>query len=107
MNNRKNWPGVAALLLVAAIALVTAVAHLSCIALGESCYRGQLAPEVIVNSAIQGTWLAPVGTILVSALFVMCSVYAVSAAKIIRPVPFLRLGIFVIAGMCILRGQYQ
>lgn len=91
-------------MVVAGIALVTAIAHMSCIVLGESCFRAQLAPEVVVNSAIQGTWLAPVGTTFISALFVMCAVYALSAAKLIRPVPLLGLGIFLISGLCISRG---
>ena len=104
MQVNKKSIGVVALLTVAGIALFTAVAHMSCIVLGEGCYRAQLAPEAIVNSAIAGTWLAPVGTILVSALFLVCSVYAISAAKIIKPTPMLRLGIFTISGLCVLRG---
>lgn len=103
-QNNKNKIGVAALLAVAAIAVFTAMAHMSCLVLGESCYRAQLAPEVIVNSATEGTWIAPAGTLFVSALFLICAIYAASAAKLIKPVPFLRLGIFTISGLCLLRG---
>ncbi|MCG9760221.1 MULTISPECIES: hypothetical protein [unclassified Pseudoalteromonas] len=39
----------------AGIAIFTAVAHLSCIYLGASCYRAQLAPTDIIDSAIAGT----------------------------------------------------
>jgi len=96
--------GVVALVIVAGIALFTALAHMSCIILGEACYRAQLAPEPVIQSAIQGSWEAPISTTFISAIFVVCAIYALSAAKIVRPVPFLRLGIFVISGMCIIRG---
>jgi len=104
VQTNKKKIGVLALLIVAAIALITAIAHLSCIVLGAGCYRAQLAPEVIVNSAIQKTWLAPIGTTIISALFLVCALYTVSAAKIIRPMPFLRLAIFAISGLCVTRG---
>ena len=96
--------GVAALLTVAGIAIFTALAHMSCIVLGESCFRAQLAPEAIVQSAIDGTWVASIGTTVVSALFVVVAAYAMSAAKLVRPLPLLKLGIFTISGLCMLRG---
>jgi len=101
---KKNMIGAVALVIVAGIALITAVAHMSCIVLGEACYRAQLAPEPVVQSAIQGTWEAPISTTFVSVLFVVCAIYALSAAQVIRPVPFLKLGIFCISGLCIIRG---
>jgi len=104
MQLNRNSLGVVALLAVAGIALFTAIAHLSCIVLGEACYRAQLAPEVIVKSAVSGTWVAPVGTVLISSLFVICAVYAISAAKLIKPTPLLKLSIFTISGLCVLRG---
>lgn len=100
----RNTIGTAALIAVAMIAVFTAVAHMSCIVLGEACYRAQLAPELIVNSAIEGTWIAPIGTTLVSTLFLVCAVYALSAAKLIKAVPMLKPGIILISGLCLSRG---
>jgi len=104
MEVNRNSIGIAFLLTVAGIAVVTAVAHMSCIILGESCFRAQLAPEAIVQSAIEGSWIAPVGTTLVSVLFVVVACYAVSAAKLIKRLPLLKLAVFTISGLCLLRG---
>jgi len=96
--------GVIMLLLAASVAIITAIAHMSCIVLGPECYASQMAPEEIVESAKQGTMLAPIGTTIVSALFVICGLYALSGASLIRPLLFLKLGIYVIGGLCIVRG---
>jgi len=104
MEINRNTIGIVALLTVAGIAIFTALAHMSCIVLGESCFRAQLAPEAIVQSAIEGTWVAPVGTTFVSILFVVAALYAISAARIIKPLPLLKLGIYAISGLCLLRG---
>ena len=69
----KNKVGLLFLSIAAVIAILTALAHMSCIFLGESCYRSQLAPEVIIQSAVNGTLLAPVGTTLIFfAVFSLC-----------------------------------
>ena len=69
----KNKVGLLFLSIAAVIAILTALAHMSCIFLGESCYRSQLAPEVIIQSAVNGTLLAPVGTTFISiAVFTLC-----------------------------------
>lgn len=96
--------GVVLLSLVAAIAVVTVIAHMSCIYLGPSCFSAQLAPVAIVESAKEGTWLAPIGTLVVSSVFLLCALYVLSAAKLMFPVPMLRLGIIVISCLCIFRG---
>lgn len=70
------------LIIAAAIAIFTALAHMSCIFLGESCYRAQLAPEVIIQSAANASLLAPVATTFVSSLFLLCAVYALAAANL-------------------------
>lgn len=92
------------LIIAAAIAIFTALAHMSCIFLGESCYRAQLAPELIIQSAANGSLLAPVATTFVSSLFLLCAVYALSAAKIIMKLPLLKTAIYTISIVCILRG---
>ena len=92
------------LIIVAAIAIFTALAHMSCIFLGESCYRAQLAPEVIIQSAANASLLAPVAITIVSSLVLLCAVYALSAAKTIMKLLLLKTAIYTISIVCILRG---
>lgn len=99
-----NVKGVWALSICALISITTAIAHLSCIFLGPSCYRAQLAPQVIVQSAVDGTLLAPIGTAIVSFLFVTCGLFATSGAGYIKRLPLLNLALITIACLCILRG---
>lgn len=88
----------------AGVAIFTALAHVSCIFLGEECYRSQMAPEIIIRSAENGTLLAPVGTIIVSLLFLVCGLYALSAANVIVRLPLLNAAMYSISTLCILRG---
>jgi len=96
--------GIILLLVAAAIAGLTAAAHMSCLLLGPTCFEAQMAPPEIVQSARDGTLYAPIATTIVSGLFLTCALYALSAAGKIRRVPFLSLGIYTIAGICVLRG---
>ena len=100
----KNKIGIYFLVITAGIAILTAFSHLSCLAKGENCYRAQLAPEPIIQSAINGTMLAPVGTIFISILFILCAAYALSAAKLIVQLPLLNMGIYTISALCLFRG---
>ena len=100
----KNKVGLLFLSIVAGIAILTAIAHTSCVFLGENCYRSQLAPEVIIQSAVNGTLLAPVGTTFISTLFLVCAIYALSAANVIMKLPLLKTAIYSISILCILRG---
>lgn len=95
---------VVSLTLGALISAGTAIAHLSCIVLGPSCYKAQLAPPEIIQSAIEGTWLAPVGTTLVSMLFLLCSLFALSGAGLIRKLPLLNIALLSIAVLCLFRA---
>jgi len=92
------------LLSAAAIAIITALSHSACIFLGPQCYAFQLAPEVIVQSAEQGTWLAPVGTLIASFIFLLFAAYAMSAAGVIRRLPIQTGVVYTIAGLCLVRG---
>ena len=96
--------GVILLVIAAAIAFLTALAHLSCIYFGPQCYEIQMAPPDIVESARAGTLLAPVGTILVAMIFVVLGCYALSGAKLMRELPLLKFGVYTIAVICIIRG---
>jgi len=99
-----NTKGILALTLAAAISTATAIAHLSCILIGPSCYKAQLAPPQIVQSAIDGTLLAPVATVIISALFLSCAFFAASGAGFIKKLPLLKPALITISVVCILRG---
>lgn len=99
-----NSKGVIALSIGALIATSTAIAHLSCIFIGPSCYKAQLAPPYIIRSAIEGTLVAPIGTAVVSSLFLACALFAVSGAGLIKRLPLLKLALVTISVLCILRG---
>jgi hypothetical protein len=103
-SKMKEKGGVLFLILAAFIAIGTAIAHMSCIFVGPECYAAQMAPAQIIESAKNGTYLAPVGTILASSIFVVLGLYALSGARIIGKLPFLSLVIYTIAMLCIIRG---
>lgn len=96
--------GVAFLVIAAFITIFTAFAHLSCIYFGPECFSSQMAPSVIVESAKEGTLLAPLGAVFVSIIFIILGCYALSAAGVVRKLPLLKLGIYSIAFLCIIRG---
>jgi hypothetical protein len=86
------------------IASVSAFWHLLCIFGGPSWFVFARAPQQIIDSAQQGTLLAPIGTIVVAGLMFACSIFAFSAVGLIRRVPHTKLALIVIAILCILRG---
>ncbi|MFC3120767.1 hypothetical protein [Agaribacter flavus] len=92
------------LAIAAIVAFLTALAHMSCIAIGPQCYSVQMAPEAVVHSAESGTLLAPIATVFVALVFSTIGCYALSAAKVIRNLPLLRFGIYAIAFICVVRG---
>lgn len=104
----KRQTGVAFLVLAALVALGTAVAHLSCIYLGPECYATQMAPPQTIESSINGTYLAPIGTIIASGIFIILGLYALSGAgftgKLIDTLPLVHYAIYTIAVLCIIRG---
>ena len=100
----KQRIAVIGLIIVAISAILTALAHMSCIYLGTECYAVQMAPKAIIDSSIEGGLLAPIGTTMVSGLFVLSGLYALSAAKIIKPLPLLRPAAYTISALCLLRG---
>ena len=93
-----------ALSLAALISVLTAIAHLSCIVLGPACFEAQMAPPALVESATNGTMLAPVATLIVAGLFIICGVFALSAIGIIKSLPYVRPALLLISVVCLLRG---
>ena len=100
--NKKT--GIVLLIAGSAVAIATALAHLSCLYFGPEFYAAQMAPPAIVESAQQGTWLAPVGNIFVSSLFLLMAAYALSGAGIFAKLPLLKPAMYTIAVLCIIRG---
>jgi len=86
------------------IASLSALWHLLCILGGPSWFVFARAPQSIIDSAQQGTLLAPVGTIIVAGLMFACTVFSFSATGLIRKIPLLKSALITISLLCILRG---
>ncbi|PKG83785.1 hypothetical protein CXF85_09780 [Colwellia sp. 75C3] len=100
--------GILFLVFAALIAMGTAAAHLSCIYFGPQCYAAQMAPALIVESAMNGTYLAPIGTLFASGIFVVLGLYALAGAgftsNTLDKLPMVNYAIYTIATLCIIRG---
>jgi len=92
------------LLLGALISACAAIWHLLCIIGGPSWFEFARAPKELVESAKQGTWLAPVGAIFIAVLMFTCSLYALSATRIIKKLPLIKTALVVISSLCLVRG---
>lgn len=90
--------------LAAAIAALGAAIHVAAIFAGPSWYAFFGAWPAVVESARNGTWLAPAGALAIGGLMALCAAYALSAAGAIRRLPLLRLMLCGIAGVCLLRA---
>jgi len=86
------------------IASASAIWHLLCILGGPSWFAFARAPQQIIDSSIQGSLLAPIGTITVASLMFACTIFAFSAVGLIRKVPLLKSALITIATLCTLRG---
>ena len=86
------------------IASASAIWHLLCILGGPSWFAFARAPEQVIESAQQGTMLAPISTVFVASLMFTCTVFAFSAVGLIRKVPLLKSALITIASLCLLRG---
>ena len=86
------------------IASASAIWHLLCLWGGPSWFAFARAPQQIIDSAQQGTLLAPIGTIIVAGLMFLCTVFAFSAAGLIRKLPLVKPALMTIAMLCTLRG---
>jgi len=96
---RTWWIGIAA-----AIAAVGALIHVAAIFGGAPWFEFFGAPPQIVASARAGTWLAPVGSLVIAGLMLVCCWYAAATLGLFRKPPLHRTGLATIAGLCLLRG---
>jgi len=86
------------------IASASALWHLLCILGGPSWFVFARAPQQIIDSAHQGTLLAPLGTITVASLMFTCTVFAFSAVGLVRKIPLVYPALITISVLCLSRG---
>lgn len=92
-------------LIAAAICMVlAALAHIGCIIFGADWYRFFGAGEQMAQMAEAGHWYPAVVTSVIVIFLVIWSLYALSAAGVIRRFPLLRLALCLIAGIFLIRG---
>ncbi|HRH76431.1 MAG TPA: hypothetical protein PK129_03705 [Cellvibrionaceae bacterium] len=88
------------------IAGLAAIWHLLMIIGGPSWYAFARAPRYIVESAREGTFVAPAGAVAIALLMLTCAAYAFSGAGLIRKIPLLNLALPTISFICLVRGLY-
>jgi len=97
-------PGRVLLLVAAGCSFWVTVVHLGIATFGPSWYRWFGAPS-LAKRIEQGAALGPtLMTLGVAALFAVWACYALAGAGAIRRLPLLRIGLFVIAAIYLLRG---
>jgi hypothetical protein len=91
-------------LLAAGIALFGAIIHWVAPFVGVDWYGFLTAPQDVVDSARNGTMLAPVGAAIIGLLMFACAMYAFSGAGLSRRLPLTKTALAVISAICLLRG---
>jgi len=84
--------------------MLAAVLHLAMPFGGPAWYAFWRAPDVIVRMAGAGHPYPAVMCMLIAALLVLCTLYAVSGAGLIFRMPLLRTGLTAIAAVFLARG---
>lgn len=93
-----------ALLAGALLSAVAAALHLGCILGGPAWYRFFGAGESMARAAERGDPRAAVLTAGITIVLLAWAAYALSAAGALPPLPLLRVGIFAITAVYLLRG---
>jgi hypothetical protein len=83
---------------------LAALAHIGCIIFGADWYRFFGAGEQMAQMAEAGHWYPAVVTAVIVIFLAIWSLYALSAAGIIRRLPLLRLALCLIASIFLIRG---
>jgi hypothetical protein len=86
------------------IALVGGLLHIAIIFGGPSWYAFFHAPEPLIQMVREGALYPTVFCLVVAVVLLSCASYAFSGAGIILHLPFLRLGLSLIATVFIFRG---
>jgi hypothetical protein len=92
------------LILGAVLSAIAAALHLSCIAFGAEWYRAMGAREEMAELAAAGSSYPTKITLIIAAILLLWSLYALSGSGVIRKLPFLRFGLCVITAVYLLRG---
>lgn len=88
----------------AALSALAALLHLGCIVFGAPWYRFFGAGEQMAQLAIAGSWY-PVGiTLVIAGVLGSWSLYALSGAGVVRPLPLLRMVLCAITAVYLMRG---
>lgn len=86
------------------IAGATAIWHLLMIVGGPEWYAFARAPLYIVDSAAEGTLIAPVGAVAIATLMFICAAYSFSGAGLLKKIPLLTPALITIALICLVRS---
>ncbi len=92
------------LIIAGILSYLIAALHLIIIFVGAEGYRYFDAGEEMARMAEKGHWYPPVITLGITVVFIAFGLYAWSGAKLIGGLPFLRIGLIVIAAIFLLRG---
>lgn len=92
------------LLAGAASSAIAALLHLGCIVFGPSWYRFFGAGERMVRLSAAGRMAPTLVTAGIAAVLALWSFYALSGAGVVPRLPFVRVALWLIAGVYLLRG---
>jgi hypothetical protein len=92
------------LIAAAALSALAAALHLACIFFGAPLYLAMGAGEQMANLAAAGSAYPAKITLLVSAILIVWSLYALSGSGMIRRLPLLRPALCAITAVYLLRG---
>jgi hypothetical protein len=92
------------LIVGAALSALAALLHLGCIAFGAPWYRFLGAGEQMAKMDLAGHWYPTVATLVITAILLVWSLYALSGVGVIRKLPLTRLALCAITGVYLLRG---
>ena len=83
---------------------LAALLHLGCIAFGAPWYRFLGAGEQMAQMDLAGHWYPTVATLVITTILLAWSLYAFSAAGVLRKLPLVRWVLCDITGVYLLRG---
>ena len=92
------------LLVAGGAALAVALLHVAAIIGGPEWFAALKAPPAVVASSRDGTWLAPVSTFAIAAMFAVFGLYAFSAAGLGSALPLTRIVLGGVALLFLARG---
>ena len=92
------------LLAAAFCCFVAALAHIGCIVFGGDWYRFFGAGEPMARMAEQGLWYPTIVTSVIVLVLLIWTLYGLSGAGVIRPLPLTKLALTLIATLLLIRG---